>query len=587
MSEKNGVEVSLLRSTIKRVAEFLCGPLKMNHVRIMIIYFLIVSIMELLAYIQKGEIIRVIASRIWLIGGIFCLITIISYIVATFRSDISQKNTSSIVAIIGILLFLIYLCCSINCSEINPNAAIQAADGLNSFSLSDFNYTGKSFRGYPNRQYVLIAIPAFLFGQSITTLHLGFAIPFMLGLLTMYSGVRHWADKRNVSGKYAIIIVMMLFGFRFVTEYYSNFEQAILPISFTMLLIGLFLHLLCKPNILCIFSMAWVGCLCTNVYTPVLASLGLLLVFVSGMTWLLLYFPDKLPFPIEEKVKTALILIAMNVTVIIFFVATLLGHRSDGITKLREKIDIVPFSWTSICDFLTDKNAVFMGFMGSIVVIYIIASLTMQLKIHDFLLSIWVLGVFVATNLMVGYTPYTKPWIMQRALVVVPVIITGITLCLYDLIQKYKINVKNHFIIAIIVSFVLIGRCNFMQVNQSFTYFNRVQPMKYMLRDLEMTTQEKGISHKDKFNFILYTDNVLMQNPKDYFKFLYPNAKVYIGVYGQYPEGIDTSKPTIIYGEKFLANMTPSKDIRLIEYENVRYATTGKWYKIVMENKDM
>lgn len=540
--------------------------------------------MELLAYLQKGEIIRVLASRIWLIGGVFCLGAIISYIVSALRSDIAQKNTSSIVGIIGVLVFLLYLCCSINCSDINPDAAQQAADGLNSFTVSDINYTGKAFLGYPNRQYVLIGIPALLFGQSINTLHMGFAIPFMLGLLMMYSGLRHWADKKSVSGKYAIIAVMMLFAFRFVTEYYSNFEQAILPISFTMILIGLFLHLLCQPNVICIVSIAWVGCLCTNVYTPVLASLGLLLVFVTGMAWLLLYMPDKLPFTIEKNVETAMILIAMNVNIIIFFVATILGHRSDRITKLREKIDIVPFSWKSVCDFLTDKDAIFMGFMGSIVVIYIIASLTMQLKIHDFLLSIWVLGVFIATNLMVGYTAYAKAWIMQRALIVVPVIITGMTLCVYDLIQRYKINIKNHFIVVIIVSFVLIGRFNFMQVNQSFLYFNSIQPMKYMLRDLEMTTQEKGISHKDNFNFVLYTDNTLMQNPEDYFKFLYPNAKVYIGIYGQYPEGIDSSNPTIIYGEKYIVNMTPSNDIKLVEYDNVRYATTGKWFKIVMKN---
>ena len=59
-----------------------------------------------------------------------------------------------------------------------------------------------------------------------------------------------------------------------------NFEQAITPVVLTMLGIGLFLKLTMEPDILSIMAVSYVGCLMADSYTPVLALLGLLLVFL-------------------------------------------------------------------------------------------------------------------------------------------------------------------------------------------------------------------------------------------------------------------------------------------------------------------
>ena len=91
----------------------------------------------------------------------------------------------------------------------------------------------------------------------------------------------------------------------------------------------------------------------------------------------------------------------------VFFIATLLDRRKDRMTELYDGESLLPLVFKTLSEFLTDKNAVFMGMLGIITLIYLLASLTLQLKKRDFLLSLWVLGVFVSSRLLVGYTSYS------------------------------------------------------------------------------------------------------------------------------------------------------------------------------------
>lgn len=579
MSVKNSKAEGSIRKTIY---DFLCGRLENKQVLYFVIYFTVISVLELLAYTSGNKGITSLASKIWFTGGVVSLITFLYYFVLAVRKDISQKNIICLVGLALGLFYLLYLCGNVKLTDVSPDATQQAAAGLDSFRTTDLNYTGKAFLGYPNRQYVLIAIPAWIFGRSITTLQLGFAIPFILGIITLYSGLREWTYKKGMNGAYAIIAIYAIFAFRFISEYYINFEQSILPVSLTMMLIGLFLQLLCKPNVLCIMSIAWVGCLCSNSYTPSLATLGLLIVFVALVAITLTVSPGRLPIALENRRQLSIILFAVDTNILVFLLSTLLAQRSDRVNSVREDINILSYSCTSIYDFLTDKNAVFMGCMGVLVIIYLIASLALCLKPHDFLLSLWVLGVFVATNIMTGYTAYNVAWVMQRAMIVIPVLITGMLLTFCEFVLRYKIKMRSSFFVLIIITCALIGRYNFMQMNQSFTYFNYIQPMKYMLKDLEETTRDYGMSHTDTFNFVFYTKDVAMKNPADYFQFLYPKANIYLGIEGEFPQSIDLSLPTIIYGDSNIASMTPSNEVEYVRYQNKRYDTTGIWYKICL-----
>ena len=58
--------------------------------------------------------------------------------------------------------------------------------------MNDWNYTGTAFLGYPNRQYLIAALPAVFLGRSITALHLGFAYPFLIGLVMLFAEIKNW-----------------------------------------------------------------------------------------------------------------------------------------------------------------------------------------------------------------------------------------------------------------------------------------------------------------------------------------------------------------------------------------------------------
>ena len=103
--------------------------------------------------------------------------------------------------------------------------------------------------------------------------------------------------------EYALLPCFSLLCFPFITEYYQNFEQAIIPVSLTMLAIGLYLKLLIHNDIKLYIAIAWTGCLMADSYTPVLASMGLLIVFILLLERLKGKEPQK---EIKEDIKAPL-----------------------------------------------------------------------------------------------------------------------------------------------------------------------------------------------------------------------------------------------------------------------------------------
>lgn len=546
-----------------------------KHFFILLFYFTAISLLEFAAYAIKGFF-STAAAWLWALGGVITFFSIAVYFFSSIKQDLMNKKFFPCCAILLVFIYLCTLPGNINMTEINPDAAQQVAAGLDSFTSVDLNYTGKAFLGYPNRQYIIAAIPAFLFGRRITTLHLGFALPFIFGVMIFYCALRKWAERCHTNTSLAILPICALFVFPFVSEYYVNFEQAIYPIALTMMAIGFFLLFLLQPNVINILGLAWVGCLFSNSYTPGLASLGLMIVFLGIMIYRYIKKTSSPIFTPEAPVITAKSLILVEVNVISFFLATLLTSRSDRITEIRPEKNILLFSLETIHDFLLDENAAFFGMLGISVILYIIASLTFRLKIRDFLISLWVMGVFVASNILAGYTSYQPAWIMQRALVVIPVIIAAVSLLLFEKLSTSKFTLSKEWIAIIALSFSLVGLNNFKHINQSFTYFNHIQPMKYMIKNLEETAKTNGLNEVSEFNIVLYTDNILIRNLPDYCKFFYPNATIYTPEHQEFPPELDQTLTTFEYSD---VNIFSENDSSLVMYQNDKHDMSIMWFR--------
>lgn len=568
--------IKQIKTSLSAVHNYLFHNLTQGKAKALGIYFALTALLEVSAYLYHG-VFSLIASRIWIIGGIACAAGVLSYFVKTVILDIREKKLTAVCLLGILLLFLISVIGNLELTEINPDAAQQASAGLASYQTGDFNYTGKAFLGYPNRQYVIAALPAFLFGRSIASLQLGFAFPFFMGLMIFYCGLRKWAGRLKVNTNLSVLPLYALFVFPFISEYFTSFEQAIYPVSFTMLVTGFFLLLLCEPDMVNITGFAWCGCMLSNSYTPALAVLGLLLVFAALAAFTLLFRPKRMQFSVNEAKITAILLFIADAECLIFFLATLIDKRQDRFSQVRTGTETFKLGMKSIFDFLTDKNASFLGMSGMVIILYLVAGLSLRLKLRDLLIAMWTLAVFAAADLMTGYCNYEPAWIMQRAMTVIPVLITGIMLTVYDMLGRKRLCPGPWTVVIIAISFSFTGLFNFRQINQSFLYFNYVQPMKYMFEDLETAVHDSGLNSMSEFNLILYTDNLLFKNPADYCQFLYPNAEVYTPDYGVIPEELDKDLDTFVYGDTEL--MPEIEAVEELEVTDERYELEFTWYK--------
>ena len=556
--------------------------------KLVIAYFSVISALELLAY-GVGGFFSVVAAYAWLFTGIFWLGYFLTHVGCKIVKDIKEKKFILLGGFLFLVIFLFTFIGNISYSDINPDATQQVAAGLKSFGQADLNYTGIAFLGYPNRQYLLAAIPALIFGRSIWTLHAGFGLLFLIGLTVLFLNLREWLIRRNIKEEYALIPCYAFLVFPFIPEYYMNFEQAITPVAFTMIGVGLCLRLLMDADILAVLSLSYIGCLMADSYTPVLASMGLLLLFLCLYRVL-----PKLGVPVgntktKKEVSYACFGCAGNIFV--FFIATYIAGRSDRLTDFREGTNVVKAAFDSWKGFFADANVRFLGLMGGAVIIYMLLSITLRLKIFDLLITLWVLGVVFFSDYMTGYTAYEKAWVMQRSMVVIPVLTVCIFIKIAEFLKHHGLVISKVIQIILLVFFFVAGLYNFSQPHRSFKYFGYVQPMKYALDYIDEILDENGLKATDEFNIIIYTDNVLQSNIQDYATFLYPNAKTYSESGFLFNSMVDISKPSIYLAEdnrlkllepdyvnseaylKFLKIASGSK-----KYKNYRYETEVIWY---------
>lgn len=563
---------------ISRIITFLEQPINSVNSKLILGYVIFFAALEVLAY-MVGGIFSIIESRIWLISGMFCYAVIIYYFFQMVIRDVKGRDFIPVAGILLLLIFFGYFIGNVNFSDVNPDATQQMAAGVSSFQQTDWNFTGSAFLGYPNRQYLIAAIPELIFGRSIFTLHLGFALPFFMGLIMMYRGLREWCKESGVSNKVALVAVYAVLAFRFVAEYFMNFEQAITPISLTMIVIGFLLKFVIKPSCIDLMLMVWLGSFCAGSYTPVLASLGLLLVFLVLYAWDLYTKGNEKYIGVAHPVEVVKSIAYAVIGIVIVTLTILMHTKPDKMEQTREEISLFSYSFECMRDFFFDKDAVFFGSIGIIVLVYMIFSITLRLKIHDFIISLWALAVVVLANYMTGYTTYQKAWILQRTLIIIPVLIAGITIALLPYFKKIKI--KNGAVLFMVV-LGLIGVYNFNQPHQSFTYFASVYPMKYMLHTTSEILQEEGLEAEDEFNLIFYTDNILETNLECYTRFLYPNAHTYVGGTGEMLTEEDSSLPTIAFSDQILMQEKYSSDVAEYTYYEQRYKTDVKWYATVI-----
>ncbi len=554
------------------------------------VYLLLLSILEYLAY-KKIGVFSVISARLWLVTALLLILAFSIFSGFNLYKDIKNKAYLQIIGILIPVIFLLFFIGNVKYSDINPDATQQLAAGLEAFKNPDFNYTGKAFLGYAARQFVIGALPAFIFGRSIFTLHLGFAYPFIIGYILLYFSIRKWLLHNDMPEKWALIPMYSFLAFRFIAEYYMNFEQAITPVALTMIVLALFIRLCIEPDIVTIIAMGLSVNLLCNSYTPAIASLGLLIAAFGVQIVMILYHNKKQRnfffkmLPKESIAGICSSLCFMFYSAFMFFCTTL-GERQDRLNSFRKDVNLFELITKSWLDFFFDLNAHFLGIFMLIVIAYIILSIAFRFTLWDVMVSCWVLGVVVFSNLMQGYTTYQESWILQRNMIVIPVLTVAIFFALARILQKHSVRIRLGYQIALMTFMMLLTVYSFRQPHQSFTYFNYIQSLKYMYSYMEESMKEMNLKPDDKFTVVLYTNSNLENNIVCYAAFFYPNATTLVKKTDDksLPEKCDS--PVFYFStDKEVQAMKDAKTASKT-YKNPRYKTEHTWYRTIYNSEE-
>lgn len=565
---------------------FLTKPITSKSGIPLLIYFLFLSALELAAY-KYGGACSLLASRLWLVTLLLCILLFLFTAIQTLITDIRNRN---FLLLLGYFLLLTLFASKIGnlaYSDVSFEATLQVAAGLNSFAVPDLNYTGVAFLDYANRQYVINALPALLFGRNTFTLHLGFALPFLIGMTLLYLEIRAWLRQENQPEEFSLLPVYALPVFPFITEYFMNFEQTITPVALTMSGLALLMRFYRKQDVAGLLALSFVGGMCCNAYTPVLAFFGFLLVFL--VLWGIqtcCHHKTALTKPgFRHTLWQVILCFTLVFKLFCYFTATLSTEQKSMITTAKQKLSLIKTVLTAWFDFFLDQSALFWGIWLLCILGYLFFSLLGMLKFHDFLVSGWMLLTVFFSTWLAGYTTYEKAHELQRNMLIIPVFVTAFFFAALRFFKKHPVRLPRMVLPAALVLLLLLGQLNFSREHHSFVYYRYVQPMKYMLAYTEELLAEEDIPDTEEFNLVLLTDNPLLSNLSDYTVFFYPNAHTYTFSPGGFPTEVanetDPSLPTFIFCETSLFSADPGGTLHAQTYNNERYHSTVTWYCLI------
>ncbi len=545
------------------------------------VYLLFISILELLACTKQG-IYSVIASRVWLGTGLLLLAVLLAALICRAVSDFRGAHTGEMLCFLLFSGMLLACLANLQVSDINPDSASQLAAGLEALQEADWNYTGNAFLGYPCRQYVLAALPTLLFGRSIFSMHLGFAFPFLAGMTLLFLELRAWMRETGLKEAYALLPVGAFVVIPFITEYYRNFEQAFTPVALTTLCAALYLRLLRRQDALSAFALSWTGCMLADSYTPALASLGLLCVFILlNVTGYWQRNNGAYAAILSRRKLPSITGILLTANLCTFFAATLLVERGDRITQLRDEQELKQIlrAWT---DFFSEKHARFFGLFAGAVILYLVLSLTLRLRLYNLMISGWTLAVIVLSNRLKGYTSYEESWILERNMIIVPVLITAIFFAMTGFLARYKADIRSSSVYIMFLLTLGIGIFNFHQVHHSFIYFAYVQPMKFLIRDIGEQLTALGEDTTGEYSLTVFTDNIAQTNIQDYARYFFPDAVCRSCSTAEIQAVLtedDAVRPALYYSEVPFPDGQVYGDTRTCVWHDYNYGTDITWYR--------
>jgi hypothetical protein len=472
--------------------------------------------LEALAYLARGPA-EWIAARLWTLGGCGFLL-LGSTAVARAAAGAARDRCLVSLTMVAVLCFAaLWGITGVDHVQLQHEATQEIAAGLEGASAPGWAYTGVGHLGYPNRQYLIAAVPSLLLGRGLTSLRLGFALPFLLGAFVFWAGAREAWLRFPGGGAAAALATLSVPAFPYAIDHLRWYEQTSLPLSMTLAAAGWMLVAIRRPTIAALLGLAWIGALLGCSYTPALASSALLvaaLVWLAARSWRLRERGLALGW-------SAVAVITLGFAGLSFITRLDLLKEVDQPTIRIELSE--PLREAFAIFFLGHPRVFVPPVLYLPVMAVIVLGLIGRLRLAGLTIAWWTLAVIVASTVLTGYSIRPPSFDMLRSLVVIPplLLLTGWTWLghLRDCSDRLSSRVLVASMTALVLAQVV---WNLAALDHEY----RPRLHEIVLADMLERGRQLGISSDSQPAVVVLTGSDELDNINDFLMYFYPGHRV-------------------------------------------------------------
>lgn len=303
---------------------------------------------------------------------------------------------------------------------INGEGAQEVQSGFMFLTkFSDFGLFKMGFLGYPARQYLLAALPSYLWGKSLVALRMGFGALYLLGYVAFALGTWRYLESRSsprpmlVAGLTGTLVSLGSYPLLFA----RTFEQTTVPMAVTFLFLGGLLLLLSRPGPLPALWAAWALGFLPYAYTPAYGAWAFAMVLLGC---LVLSRPARQRLPLAVCLAYGAASFASSVAMLV---------RENAVAS---KVKVGGFENLVVKDWLIRMAGGFHATIGleeslipAPLLLGIVFVLVDGMRRRDFRLAwicAWAAGSVATSLALKGYCWRRPDFDIQRAMFILPVL---------------------------------------------------------------------------------------------------------------------------------------------------------------------
>lgn len=410
------------------------------------LYFILVTlvIVELLSF--SWDIVSKFGFFIWIIAFGFLFSFAIACWIQLFNFA-RQKRNFLLFFTMNFFILLILLGTSLSFNS-NSETTQEISCALEHISKNpNMGFKETCLFGYPARQFFFPSLPTLLLDRGTFQLNIGTAIYFITGIVVFSSGLFNFFKTSARPEFLASILISGLFHFYFVVWFLFSYEQSIYPLSFTMVGLGLFMHLKNGYSSFLLGLVAITNFYLIFMYTSGLASTILFIVFlIFASIYKCRMVHEKLNY-----LLVALISVGMIVASFTYREDLQLGALSDG--EVPARLAEITFGATGLI--LNSLPIQYMSWFIYPLMLFTVFSIIFIRKRIYYILFIffWIVCVIVIAIISKGYSYYVVEFRLHRSIIIIPFLLTIMG---YSLTQLRLKGIVHRYLYPLLFVFLFI-----------------------------------------------------------------------------------------------------------------------------------